>query len=195
MAPEGTEITLTVSLGQQDNRISVPNLIGLTEMDAIVTLTEQGLKVGNVNHEFNTQYPEGQVFYQSYSYSTPVDPGTSVDIKVSQGPEPTQAPVTYKYNGSISAPTETEASGYKSGTSVNLKLVADDGTVLLDNTVTSFPHSVNFSGIKSSGGTLTMTFNVEVAGAPTEDAEGNQVAGATTTEVRTVTRRIEFTQE
>lgn len=192
-APEGTEITLTVSLGQQDSRVPVPNLMGMTEMDAEVTLREHGLKVGNVDHEFNSQYPEGQVFYQSYSLNTPVDPGTSVDIKVSRGPEP--APATYKYNGSIQAPAEAEASGYKTGTSVALKLVADDGAVLLDNTVTSFPHSVNFSGIKSSGGTLTMTFTVEVAGEPTEDTDGEPVAGETTTEVRTVTRRIEFTQE
>ena len=194
MAPEGTEITLTVSLGQQDTRVPVPYLIGLTEMDAIVTLTEQGLKA-SVVREFNNQYPEDQVFYQSYSYNTPVDPGTTVELKVSQGPEPTQAPVTYRYNASIQAPTEAEVSGYKSGTQVSLKIVADDGAVLLDTQVTSFPHSVNFSGIKSSGGTLTMTFTVEVPSEPTVDEEGEPVVGETTTETRTVTRRIEFTQE
>ena len=195
MAPEGTEVTLTVSLGQQESRIPVPYLIGLSEMDAIVTLTEQGLDIGSVVREFNDQYSEGQVFYQSYSYNTPVDPGTSVDIKVSRGTEPTPTPVTYRYNASISAPTDAEVMGYKSGTEVTLRLVADDGTVLLDNSVTSFPHSVNFSGIKSSGGTLTMTFTVEVTGEPTVNDEGETVAGETTTETRTVTRRIEFTQE
>ena len=189
MAPKGTEITLTVSLGQQESRISVPYLIGMSEMDAVVTLTEQGLKVGNAVHEYNDQYPEDQVFYQSYSDGTLVDPGTSVDIKVSQGP----APVTYKYNESISAPTEEP--GYTSGTSVTLRLEADDGTVLLDTPATSFPYSVNIYGIKSSGGTLTMTFTVEVVGEPTENDEGETVAGEISTEVRTVTRRIEFTQE
>lgn len=196
VAPEGTEITLTVSLGPQETKIPVPNLMGMSEMDATVKLVELGLQAGNVEHEFNAQYPEGQVFYQSYSYNTPVDPGTAVDFKVSRGPEPVQ--ITYKYNASIQAPTEQEEPGYKTGTSVALKLVADDGTVLLDNTVNSFPHSVNFSGIKSSGGTLTMTFTVQVSPSPSPDQGGDQnnpVVGEPTTEERIVTRRIEFVRE
>lgn len=195
VAPEGTEITLTVSLGPQ--KVPVPNLMGMTEMDATVKLTELGLQVGNVDYEFNAQYPEDQVFYQSYSYNTQVDPGTAVDFKVSQGPEPAQ--VTYKYNASIEEPTEQEVGvpgyKYKTNTQVALKLVADDGTVILDYKVTSFPHSVNYTGIKSSGGTLTMTFTVEVPVEPAPDQGEDTAVGGTTTEERTVTRRIEFVQE
>jgi serine/threonine-protein kinase len=182
---KGTNITVTVSLGKEETKVLVPSLMGLTEMDATMKAIEAGLEISSVTEVFNSEYEEGTVCYQSFSNGSWVDPGTGIDIKVSKGEET----LTYKCNTSIAAPTTEEAPDY-SGGDVKLKLVADDGTVLLDTTVSSFPQSVNSFGLNSSGGTLTMTYTVTTT---EKDADGNVVA--TVENEKTVTRRIEFTVE
>ena len=128
--------------------------------------------------------------YQSYSHGSYVDQGTSIDIKVSQGAQK----VTYKCNVSIAAPTTSEAPQYASGMEVGITLVADDGTVLMDTKVTTFPVATNINGIASSGGTLTMTYQVTTGGTTTTDTDGTiNVPG--TTENQSFTRRVEFVKE
>lgn len=190
---KGTNITLTVSLGQKEEKKRVPNLMGLTEMDGTVEANEAGLGIGTVSYVYSDEYGEGLICYQSYSYGSYVDAGTAVDIKVSKGPEP-QAQ-TYKCNISIAAPTVEEAPDYVSGSSVRIKLAADDGTVIVETSIINFPHAVNYYGLTSSGGTLTMTYTVTTAGSTTTDENGNEVTVPGTTEEKTVTRRIEFTAE
>ncbi|MFR2147277.1 MAG: hypothetical protein ACLS5C_02525 [Waltera sp.] len=70
-------------------------------------------------------------------------------------------------------------------------LVADDGTVLMDTKVTTFPVATNINGIASSGGTLTMTYQVTSASTTTE----GDVVVPGTTENKTFTRRVEFVKE
>ena len=193
--PSGTNITLTVSLGKQESKVRVPNLISQSEADGTIELIELGLQVQVIAREYNSDYADGHIYYQSYSHGSYVDPGTVVEIKVSQGPAPTTQPVTYRYSDSIAAPTTTEAPDYKAGTDVTIKIVTDGGEVLRETTTNVFPHSVNFSGIKSSGGTITMTYMVTKPGETTTDSEGNEVAGAPTTETKSFTRRIEFVKE
>lgn len=194
--PEGTNITLTVSLGKQENKVRVPNLINQTEEDGTVELIELGLEVNVVSYEYNSEYAAGNIFYQSYSQGSYVDPGTVVEIKVSQGPMPTDRPVTYYYSDSIAAPTAEEAPDYVPGADVSISIVTDDGEVLREADHATFPYSVNFSGIKTSGGTITMTYTVTKPGETTTDPEtGESVAGAPTTEQRSFTRRIEFKEE
>ncbi len=194
--PEGTNITLTVSLGKQENKVRVPNLINQTEEDGTVELIELGLEVNVVSYEYNSEYAAGNIFYQSYSQGSYVDPGTVVEIKVSQGPMPTDRPVTYYYSDSIAAPTAEEAPDYVPGSDVSISIVTDDGEVLREADHATFPYSVNFSGIRTSGGTITMTYTVTKPGETTTDPEtGESVAGAPTTEQRSFTRRIEFKEE
>ena len=177
-APKGSVITVTVS---------VPNLIGLSEQDGTVEAIEAGLTVGSVTHIYSDEVGEGMICYQSYSHGSYVDQGTSIDIKVSQGAQK----VTYKCNVSIVAPTTSEAPQYVSGMEVGITLVADDGTVLMDTKVTTFPVSTNINGIASSGGTLTMTYQVTSASTTTE----GDVVVPGTTENKTFTRRVEFVKE
>ena len=99
--------------------------------------------------------------------------------------------VTYKCNVSIVAPTTSEAPQYVSGMEVGITLVADDGTVLMDTKVTTFPVATNINGIASSGGTLTMTYQVTSASTTTE----GDVVVPGTTENKTFTRRVEFVKE
>ena len=186
-APKGSVITVTVSLGKEDTKIRVPNLIGLSEQDGTVEAIEAGLTVGSVTHIYSDEVGEGMICYQSYSHGSYVDQGTSIDIKVSQGAQK----VTYKCNVSIAAPTTSEAPQYVSGMEVGITLVADDGTVLMDTKVTTFPVATNINGIASSGGTLTMTYQVTSASTTTE----GDVVVPGTTENKTFTRRVEFVKE
>ena len=190
---KGTNVTLTVSLGVEEEKTRVPNLMGLTEMDGTVEAHEAKLEIGTVSYVYNNEYADGLICYQSYSHGSWVEAGTRIDIKVSQGPEP-QA-TTYKCNTNISAPTASEAPDYVSGSAVSLKLVADDGIVLLETTVSSFPYPANYYGLSSSGGTLTMTYTVTTPSSTTTDENGNEVTVPGTTESKSFTRRIEFTAE
>ena len=157
----GSNITLTVSLGVESSQVRVPNLMGLSEMDGTVEATEAKLQIGTVTRVYSDTYAEGLICYQSYSYGFYVEPGTVIDIRVSQGPEPKQT--TYRCNASIGAPTAAEAPDYVTGSTVKLKLVADDGMVLLETSTSSFPYSTNYAPLTSSGGTLTMTYTVTTA--------------------------------
>ena len=189
-APAGATITLTVSLGKQTSMVLVPNLMGLSEAAGRQALSERGLNVGDVRYEYS-QYEAGQIFYQSFSARTYVEPGTAVDIRISQGPEPTNTPkpATYRCNVSIDAPTKDEDPEYVPGTPVEVKVVTDDGKVLQEFTETSFPKTVNYYNLTASGGTITLTYTVEVK----STVSGNEQEK--TTETRTITRKVEFEKE
>ncbi|MCM1190890.1 MAG: Stk1 family PASTA domain-containing Ser/Thr kinase [Butyrivibrio sp.] len=191
---KGSEIVLTVSLGPESLKTKVPQLLGLTEMDGIVVATEAKLQIGTVSREYNAAYAEGLICYQSYSKDLEVAQGTVIQITVSLGPEPTPepSPTLYKWNASIAAPTLEEAPDYTSGSTVHLKLVADDGLVLLDTSPSSFPYATNYYNLTSSGGTLTVTYTVTVR---EEGPDENGEVGAGTTEEKSFTRRIEFTPQ
>ncbi len=191
-APAGNVITVNVSLGKEETKVRVPNLIGLSEEDGTFEAIELGLTIGSVSYVYNSEVEAGKICYQSYSHGSYVEPGTALDIKVSQGEEK----VTYKCNASISAPTAEEAPDYVPGTEVSLLLVTDDGKILLDTTTTTFPQAANYYGLESSGGTITMTYSVTTGGTTeTDPVTGETVNIPGTVENRSFTRRIEFEPE
>lgn len=191
MAPQGSSVTIRVSQGTEENKVRVPNLVGMEEMDATVTLTELGLPVGNVTSVSNEDASlAGKVCYQSYSVGSYVDKGTAIDLSISTGPEA----ATYKYTEGIAAPTEDP--DYQNGMSVNVTVTTADGTQLLSTQTSSFPVSVNYTGIKSATGTITFTFRVEKEATTTTDPNtGETVTNPSVSEDRTVQREVSFTQE
>lgn len=190
-APQGSSVTIRVSQGTEENKVRVPNLVGMEEMDATVTLTELGLPVGNVtsvSHEDASLV--GKVCYQSYSVGSYVDKGTVIDLSISTGP----GEGTYKYIEGIAAPTEDP--DYRNGMSVNVTVTAADGTQLLSTQTSSFPVAVNYTGIKSATGVITFTFRVEKEATTTTDPDtGEIVTIPPVSEDKTVQREINFTQE
>ena len=191
-APDGSTITLTVSMGKEEQKIAVPNLVGMSEEDGTFLTYEKGLQIGYVGHVYSTEFEDGTICYQSYSEGTYVEKGTSIDIKVSQGAEK----ITYKCNTSIAAPSSTEAPDYTAGTEVSIKFVTDGGQVLLETKTTTFPQSANYYGLTSSAGTITMTYTVNTPGGTTVNPEtGETVSIPGTSEEKSFTRRVEFTQE
>ena len=81
--PKGATITLTVSRGEEQKTVTVPQLCGLSRADALIRLWLCQLNVGEVV-EMPSEAPEGTVFQQSYAEGTVVLPGTKITIYVSQ---------------------------------------------------------------------------------------------------------------
>ena len=190
-APSGSSITIRVSQGAEESKVRVPDVIGLTEMDATVSLNESGLAVGTVSQVNNEDASlTDKVCYQSYSVGSYVDAGTPIDLKISIGP----SDVTYRYSEGITAPTEDP--DYRTGMSVNVTVTTVDGTQLLSTQTSSFPVAVNYTGIKSPSGVITFHFTVEREATTTTDPEtGETVTTDPVSEEKTVTREIQFTQE
>lgn len=190
-APAGSVITLRVSLGEEDTKVRVPNVIGLSEMDATVSLTEAGLAVGTVTTEYNTQVAADLICYQSYSVGSYVEAGTLIDLKLSMGAEPK----TYKFTSSIQSPVLDDPE-YKSGESVKVVITGSDGSVLLDTVTSNFPASVNIGGIKTNSGVVTLTYNVTTDPTTTTNPDtGEETTVPGTTEERTITRQVTFVEE
>jgi len=194
-AARGTNITITVSMGK--NKVMVPYLLDLTEEEGTAEAAEAGLTVSSVAKVYNSEYAEGRICYQSYSYGSYVEPGTGLELKVSLGPENTSEPeAVYQCSESIMAPTVEEAPDYVSGTTVSVTLVTDSGQVLLDTSTSNFPLSANYHGLTSPGGTITMMYKVTTGGTTTVDPDtGETIITPGISENRSFTRRIEFTLE
>lgn len=191
-APAGSTIMVTISLGGTTaDKISVPNVIGKEEMDAMAIITEAGLNLGTIS-ETNNDDPAlaGLVCYQSVTAGSYVDAGTTIDIRISTGPKS----ATYKFSGSITAPTEDE--DYHGGMDVQVVITAADGTQLLSTNTTSFPLDVNYTGITSATGTVTFTFSVtEEAVTYTDPETGVTTTQEASTYQKNVTRDLTFTAE
>lgn len=191
-APDGSTINLTVSMGKEQQKVAVPDLMGMSEADGTFLAYEKGLIVDPVSHVYSSEFEEGTICYQSYSKGTYVEKGTSIGIKVSLGAEK----ITYKCNISIAAPSSAEAPDYTSGTEVSIKFVTDSGQVLLETKTTTFPQSANYTGLTASAGTITMSYTVNTPGGTTVNPEnGETVSIPGTSEQKSFTRRVEFTQE
>ncbi len=91
-AEKGTAIDVVVSDGTL-NKAVVPYLIGMSLSDAKSALSAAGLECGKVTSDYSSA-TEGEVIWQEYSSNTQLKKGTSVKLKVSAGPKPTEAPTT-----------------------------------------------------------------------------------------------------
>ncbi len=178
-----TEVTTAKSEGQ----VTVPNVIGMTSEDAVITLVEAGLQAGNVVETSNEDTNlTGLICAQSIAVGTSVSEGTVINMELSTGP----AKVTYSYTSDIGAPTEGE--NYTAGLSVHVTLVTSDGTTLLNTTTSDFPIQMNSKGITSPTGTITFVYTA--TSPTTTNPETGETTGGETKEV-TVTRAVTFTQE
>lgn len=81
--PKGTTVTLTVSQGEKQSTVRVPQLVGLSRSDALIRLWLCQLNVGEVI-EVPSDAPAGTVFRQSHAEGTVVLPGTKITIYISQ---------------------------------------------------------------------------------------------------------------
>ena len=187
-AERGSTVTITISQGAQDQKVAVPDTRGMLPEDARTTLEAAGLTVGNVvevNHSDESLI--GKVCNQSYSVGTEVDPGTSIDLEVSIGPE-----ATYMYMANIESPA-LEDPTYVEGTQCVIVLTTASGNELYRTATTTFPLAVNLLDIKEATGVLTLIYNVTTDAVTTTDpTTGEVITTPGTTEQKTINRAVEF---
>ena len=80
----GSAVNLVISLGPQH----VPDVVGLTQPDAVTAITDARLIMGSTAQQFSDTVPEGTVISQSPAAGTEVLVGTPISIVVSRGPQP-----------------------------------------------------------------------------------------------------------
>ena len=81
--PENTSITVYVSSGAQ--LILVPSLLGMTEEQAKVALTNAKLNIGTITQANSAATPLGQVTASDPLVNAQVAPGTTVNLVISNG--------------------------------------------------------------------------------------------------------------
>lgn len=77
-------VQITASLGKKANYISTPNLVGMSESEAISLLKRQGLDVNKVIYQ-SSPFPLGTVLEQSISHGSYVREGSKISLYVSGG--------------------------------------------------------------------------------------------------------------
>ena len=87
---EGDTVTIFVSSGPQ--KVTVPDLTGMTEKDAKEELEARELELGNKTTEYSETVEEGRIIEHAPAADERVLPGTEVDIVVSDGPAPVPVP-------------------------------------------------------------------------------------------------------
>ncbi len=97
----GATITLHMSKGPRYKTVTVPTLLGKTKSQAKAALEAKNLKLGKTNTSYSENFEKNRVCIQSKPEGTEVKEGTTVDITLSLGAEP-----TYKYVNSKSVTIE-----------------------------------------------------------------------------------------
>ena len=154
---EGDTITLEISLGSE--KITVPDVVSTYKSE------EQAKEIlSQFNVSTTTKYSDtdaGIVIGQSLAEGTQADPGASITITVSLGPEPAQqiTTKTYKLNVSLQLPSDTSnISG------ADIVLYDNQGNVLqtwYGKTVSDFGSSgllLTKTGILSENGKIVVTW-------------------------------------
>lgn len=182
----GSTVTLLISDGADASTVTVPEVRGYTQEAAQEALSAVGLNVGNVEDGYSDDYPVGQVFYQSYAPGGNVVSGTTVDLKISIGPQPR----TYACNIQVDAPMDPEYNGSEAV----VQLVGSDGNVYYQVTTNVFPAMINVSGISNvSSGQVIIHYTVSLT-VTTTDEFGNEVTGVKE-EVRSEQIPVPFEEE
>jgi beta-lactam-binding protein with PASTA domain len=84
-------VALTVSKGRRPEA-RVPNIIGRHEREAPRLLSQANLRVGYITRQNHEKYPAGVVIDQSPRDGRVVEPGSTVNLTVSEGPPQTRVP-------------------------------------------------------------------------------------------------------
>lgn len=91
---KGTTITYVVSKGPEKQMVSMPNVAGMTETEAVSLLegTTYGLNV-TVSEVYSSSVTLGYVISSNISTGSSIEKGTTVNLVISVGPEPVEETV------------------------------------------------------------------------------------------------------
>jgi len=92
---KGSKVSYSVAAGNTtvspttEGTAKIPNLIGLSEADAIAKLDSLGFKAdANYERKYNNDYDKGYVYSQNYKVDAEVAKGTVIGLRVSLGKQP-----------------------------------------------------------------------------------------------------------
>lgn len=162
-----SRIILTISKGDEDSDVTVPNVVNDSLEDAKAALTAVGLTVGNVSYAASDHVAEGKVITQTVAANKSVPSGSVVNLVVSSGadtqePEPSKPSSNTQTQGTkyftINAPSGSEGSVY-------VRVVKEDAdgvypVVDAYRDASEFPYSVSVTG-KGSGTVTCYIDNVQ----------------------------------
>ena len=189
-APSGSTVTIYVSSGPDiEGKVKVPDVVFKPVEEAMELLAEAGLSIGEEIEVDNRDASlSGKVMHQSVEQGTYVEKDTKIDLEVAKS-------VTYSYVADIQSPAAEDPS-YVPGTTVYVIVRTDDGIVLLDALINSFPYPVKFEHLAVSSGTLQMAYtNMVPESAVLDPNTGQFTTVPATTQNRSVERRLTFTPE
>ena len=83
-----SKIDIVVSDGKGVEKASVPSVTRMSLEDAKKEIKSAGFEVGNITYDYNENIGKGYVTYQQWQAGMMLEKGTSIDLEVSQGPEP-----------------------------------------------------------------------------------------------------------
>lgn len=83
-----SDVTFFISRGAQTRRVIVPDLTGLTELNATNLINNMGLSLGGVSRTHNETVPEGITLFQTVAPNREVNEGTPISLVISNGPTP-----------------------------------------------------------------------------------------------------------
>ena len=83
-----SKIDIVVSDGEGVEKASVPSVTRMPLEDAKKEITSAGFEVGNITYDYNESIGKGYVTYQQWQAGMMLEKGTTIDLEVSQGPEP-----------------------------------------------------------------------------------------------------------
>lgn len=190
-AASGSAVSIVISQGPNtDNKVLMPDILGMDVDTGIAVLTESSFLVGEQKEMSDETIPEGKICYASYTAGAPVEPGTTIDIGISIGPKA----VTYAYSDAIQSPVDLDPD-YKEGTECKVTLTGQSGTEYVKTSVQSFPVATNLHGLSDPAGVITYEYYVEEPPSSTvnENGEAVTVPGGKTARVQQ--RTVLFTPE
>lgn len=88
MVAAGTSVAVVVSKGKEPNKVTMPDLKGLSLSNATKKLQDNRLVLGDVKRQASNSFYNDQVADQDTAAGVLVDEGTKVNITVSTGPGP-----------------------------------------------------------------------------------------------------------
>lgn len=87
---EGKTVKVSVSKGSQN--VAIPNVVGMAENEAVTTIENTKLVVGEIKREFNSNYTSGIVYQVNPTQGSQVAEQSTVTLYVSKGPDVVSVP-------------------------------------------------------------------------------------------------------
>ncbi|MGN0466927.1 MAG: Stk1 family PASTA domain-containing Ser/Thr kinase [Lachnospiraceae bacterium] len=144
----GDKVVLTVSLGEAETKIIVPDLSYYTQDEARVQLERLGLKLGEIKRENSDIVAKGQIISQSIEAKQKVGRGTQIDVVISAGVDEEN----YVYKGNLVIQYPPFSTDEKENANLTLTLIQKDKEkVIYDGLVTenNFPLNIDFEGLEA----------------------------------------------